>query len=60
MVKRVDAELKIEEREDIRAESNTASIRPLTPSGISSVTSLMKARLLQPDLTKQAQHIIIS
>ena len=46
----VDAELKIEVKEDMRAASITASIKPLNPSGIFSFTSLMKAMLEHPPL----------
>ena len=53
MVKIVEEELKIEVREDMRAASITANIIPLAPVGISSVTSLTKAMLVQPLLLPQ-------
>ncbi len=53
MVKSVEAEEKIDEREDMRAESRTASISPRTPSGISSITSTIKAMLEHPDLHRE-------
>ena len=40
MVKMVELELKMEVREDMRAASMTASMRPRTPTGIFSFTSL--------------------
>ena len=40
MVKSVDDELKMEEREDIKAATITANIRPLRPSGISFSTNV--------------------
>ena len=46
----VEEELKMEVKEDIRAESMTANINPLIPTGRSSLTNLTKARLVQPDL----------
>ena len=46
----VEAELKMEVSEDMRAANMTASIRPLRPTGIRLLTSKMKALLLQPDL----------
>ena len=39
MVKMVELELKMEVREDMRAASMTASMRPRTPTGIFSFTS---------------------
>ena len=48
MVKMVEEELKMLVREDIRAASITANIIPLNPVGMSSVTSLTKAMLVQP------------
>ena len=53
MVKMVELELKMDVREDIRAASMTANMRPRTPTGIFSLTSLMKARLVQPALELQ-------
>ena len=53
MVKIVEEELKIEVREDMRAASITASIIPLAPVGINSVTSFTKAMLVQPLLLPQ-------
>jgi hypothetical protein len=47
-VKIVEEELKIEVREDMRAANMTASIIPLAPVGINSVTSLTNAMLVQP------------
>ena len=54
-VKMVELELKMEVREDMRAASMTASIRPLTPTGIFSFTSLTKARFVQPALELQTR-----
>ena len=48
MVKIVEEELKMDVSEDMRAASMTASIIPLAPVGMSSVTSLTKAMLVQP------------
>ena len=50
MVKMAELELKIEVRDDISAASITASINPRRPSGIVSLTSLMNAMLVHPDL----------
>ena len=47
IVKSVDAELKMEVRSDIRAASMTASITPLSPSGMMPRTRAGKAVLLQ-------------
>ncbi len=47
----VEDELKIDVSELMRAASITASIRPLRPVGIFSFTSMMKARLVHPDLS---------
>ena len=41
MVKMVDDELKMEVREDMRAASITANMRPRTPTGMVSVTMRM-------------------
>lgn len=51
MVKIVEEELKMEVRDDIRAAIMTANINPLSPSGIFSFTNMMKAMLVQPDLS---------
>jgi hypothetical protein len=48
--KMVEAELKMEVSEDIRAANMTANIRPRRPTGIRWFTSKMKALLLHPDL----------
>lgn len=48
MVKMVEAELKMEVSEDMRAANITANIRPLMPTGILSLTSMMKATLVHP------------
>ena len=53
MVKMVELELKMEVSEDMRAASMTASISPRRPTGIFSLTSLTKARLVQPALELQ-------
>ena len=53
MVKIVEEELKIEVNEDMRAANMTASIIPLAPVGISSVTSLTNAMLVHPLLLPQ-------
>ena len=50
MVKMVEDELKMDVREDIKAESMTANMRPLNPTGRSSLTNLTKAKLVHPDL----------
>ena len=50
IVKIVDDELKIEVKEDMRAANITANISPLAPFGISSVTNLTNATLVQPCL----------
>ena len=54
MVKMVEEELKMEVREDMRAASITASMSPRSPVGIFSFTSMMKARLVHPDLERKA------
>ena len=46
----VEDELKMEVSEDMSAASMTASISPRRPVGIFSFTSMMKARLVHPDL----------
>jgi hypothetical protein len=48
--KMVEAELKMEVREDIRAANMTANMRPRRPTGINSFTNKMKALLLHPNL----------
>merc|ERR1711962_1680023 len=53
IVKIVEAELKTEVREDMRAAIITASINPLAPVGIRSRTNRMKAIFVQPDLDSQ-------
>ena len=53
MVKMVEEELKIDVKEDMRAAIMTASIIPLAPVGISSVTSFTNAMLVQPLLLPQ-------
>lgn len=53
MVNMAELELKMEVSEDMRAASMTASRSPLSPTGNVSVTNLMKAMLLQPDLKYQ-------
>ncbi len=53
MVKMAELELNMEVSEDMRAASITASMSPLKPTGIVSLTSLMKAMLVQPALKKQ-------
>jgi hypothetical protein len=50
MVKMVEAELKMEVKEDISAANMTANISPRRPTGIISFTNLMKAKFVQPDL----------
>ena len=50
IVKRVDAELKMDVRSDIRAASMTASITPLRPSGMMPSTSAGKAVLREVTL----------
>ncbi len=60
MVKMVEEELKMEVREDMRAASITASMRPRSPVGIFSFTSMMKARLVHPDLERKACWEIIA
>ncbi len=55
MVKMVDEELKIELSEDMRAASMTANMRPRRPSGMSSLTSMMKAKLVHPFLDAKWQ-----
>ena len=52
MVKRVDAELKIEVREDMRAASITASIRPETPVGTGRKESDNRIENTAPDGTR--------
>jgi hypothetical protein len=46
----VELELKIDVSDDMSAASITASMRPLRPTGIFSLTNLIKARLVHPDL----------
>ena len=48
MVKMVEEELNMLVREDMRAANITASIIPLAPVGISSVTSRTNAMFVQP------------
>ena len=58
IVKIVDEELKIDVREDIKAANMTANMRPRTPEGNNSFTSLTKARFVHPDLQKKKRNVI--
>ena len=49
----VEEELKIDVNEDMSAANITASIRPRTPTGKSSLTSFTKATFVQPALGKE-------
>ena len=53
MVKMVEAELKTEVREDMRAAIITASISPRSPVGMRSRTRRMKAMFVQPPFDSQ-------
>ena len=53
MVKMVEDELKIDVKEDISAAIMTASISPRSPAGIFSLTNIMNAIFVQPDLLKR-------
>lgn len=55
----VDAELKIDVSEDIRAANITASISPLIPSGSCSFTSIMKAMLEHPPLKMECARNVV-
>ena len=59
-MKIVDEELKIDVREDIKAANMTANMRPRTPEGNNSFTSLTKARFVHPDLQKKRERNMIT